>query len=522
MYNILTCDDEQIAIDSLQFIFKKNFEGEINLFSASSGPDALQIVNREKIDIIFMDINMPGMTGLETISCIMNLKPETVIIVISAFDKFQFAQEAMNLGAFKYITKPVNRNIVIQTARAAMNLVDEKRGKLSDNLEIQKKLDTVSPMVESDFIYSVVFNQKNEDLSPYLEYFGIQEMKYCFTCIEVPSLEKNSQPDTYFKIRKIVNEHASCIMGSFMVNRIVLFFSFPKTGTSSAEINETLGDIFTILSMNISRGIRAGVSRIFEELAELSDCYNEALSTLNQTPSDGGFLFFTDNNENKISPAAVSQEEISALSERLLNRLRIGDGAGVQYLAGSYTDSLFAVGTPLDKIRFSVLEIIINAKNYAKEAAPNFDDSAFDNSFSTLSSSTSPDEIQNYLKTMLGICASAIQSGKSRKENPVIKKAYAYINLHISENFSLEDVAESVGVSHFYLSKLFREETNETFINYLTDQRLDKAKQLLQETDLSVKEITSSCGYNDQNYFSKLFKNKFGVSPTDFRRSVDV
>src|SRR5574344_1803915 len=160
MYNILTCDDEQIVIDSLQFIIKKNFEGQVNLFSALSGSDALAIASREKIDIIFMDINMPGMSGLETISCIMNLKPETVIVVLSAFDKFQYAQEAMNLGAYKYITKPVNRNVVIQTVRNAMNLVDERRGKDSDDQELLKKLDTVSPMVESDFIYSCIFSSE--------------------------------------------------------------------------------------------------------------------------------------------------------------------------------------------------------------------------------------------------------------------------------------------------------------------------------------------------------------------------
>ena len=101
MYNILTCDDEQIMIDSLQFIIRKNFEGQVNLFSALSGSDAVSIVSREKIDIIFMDINMPGMSGLDAIGCIKSLKPSAVIIVLSAFDKFQYAQEAMNIGAYK-------------------------------------------------------------------------------------------------------------------------------------------------------------------------------------------------------------------------------------------------------------------------------------------------------------------------------------------------------------------------------------------------------------------------------------
>ena len=100
MYNILITDDEQIAIDSLKFIISKNFESNVTLFTAQSGTDALQIINQEKIDIVFMDINMPGLTGLDTVSCINKLRPETVIIIISAFDRFQYAQQAMNLGVF--------------------------------------------------------------------------------------------------------------------------------------------------------------------------------------------------------------------------------------------------------------------------------------------------------------------------------------------------------------------------------------------------------------------------------------
>src|SRR5574344_1284323 len=144
MYNILITDDEQIVIDSLMFIINKNFPSQVTLFSALSGADALDITTKQQIDIIFMDINMPGMNGLETVKCIKQIKPNTVIIILSAFDRFQYAQEAINLGAYKYITKPVNRNLVIQTVRGAMQLVQEKQGKLSADRELHKKLDMVS------------------------------------------------------------------------------------------------------------------------------------------------------------------------------------------------------------------------------------------------------------------------------------------------------------------------------------------------------------------------------------------
>ena len=81
---------------------------------------------KENIDILFMDINMPGLNGLETVSVITKLKPNTVFIILSAFDRFQYAQQAIELGAYKYITKPVNRNLVIETIQGAMKLVDEK------------------------------------------------------------------------------------------------------------------------------------------------------------------------------------------------------------------------------------------------------------------------------------------------------------------------------------------------------------------------------------------------------------
>ena len=78
--------------------------------------------------------------------------------------------------------------------------------------------------------------------------------------------------------------------------------------------------------------------------------------------------------------------------------------------------------------------------------------------------------------------------------------------------------ADFAGVSSFYLSKLFKEEKGETFINFVSDKRLEKSCQLLAETDLSIKEITADVGYNDQNYYSRIFKSKYGLSPKEYRK----
>lgn len=517
MYNILICDDEQIMVDSFQFIIRKHFEGQVRLFSALSGSDAIEICSREKIDIIFMDIHMPGMNGLEAISCILRLKPHAVIIVLSAFDTFQYAQEAMNLGAYKYITKPVNRNIVIQTIRNVMNLVDERCGINFDDDDLQKKLDIVSPIVESNFIYSCIFNSdKNEDLSSYLDYFNLEVANYFFVCIEVPRIEQKNQYELCSKIRNIVSQKSKCLVGSFMANRIAVFVSVeaPDDKDLIRQFHEIAKDIYTDLTIAIGQGVRAGISRISNELKNVSVCYNDALSALNRTSPNGEVLF----SENQ---GGTSDENtaISKIHERILNRLKLGDTAGVQFLAGLCISVQRDAHAELDFIKGNVFELLISARNLAKSANPYYENQAFSTLFSSLNKIGDVSSLQDFLKNRLAECAAVIFSSREYKENPVIKKVRAYISENLSENISLDEAASAAGTSSFYLSKLFKEETGETFINYLTDRRLEKAKRLLIETDLSIKEITGQAGYNDQNYFSRLFKNKFGVSPTDFRNS---
>lgn len=515
MYNILTCDDEQIMIDSLQFIIKKNFEGQVNLFSALSGSDAVSIVSREKIDIIFMDINMPGMSGLDAISCIKSLKPSAVIIVLSAFDKFQYAQEAMNIGAYKYITKPVNRSIVIQTVRNAMNLVDERNGTTSGNLELQKKLDIVYPMIESDFIYSCIFSKaKNEDFQSYLDYFNMKVDDFFFACIEVPDSEKNIY-EVCSKVRKIVSQKFKCLAGLFMTNRIAVFVSMENSAESlQDDFHSAVKEIFTLLTLEIGQKLRVGISNVCGELEEVSECCKDAIQALNRTSPDGELLF-----ADELLNFSSGDEKIQELHERILNRLKLGDAAGVQFLAELYVGELYEQNFPLDKTKGNVFEVLIEAKKIAKSADSSWKNAAFENIFSDLSKIDSKTELLIFFKNRLSESAAFICNSKEEKENPLIKKVFGYIQEHIAENFSLDDAASFAGVSSFYLSKLFKEETGETFINYVTDRRLEKGRIMLCETELSIKEISAEIGYNDQNYFSRIFKNKFGISPTDFRNT---
>lgn len=514
MYNILVTDDEQIVIDSLSFIINKSFS-DINVYTALSGTEALEIAMKEKIDIIFMDINMPGLSGLETASCIKKLKPNIVINILSAFDRFQYAQEAINLGSFKYITKPVNRNVLIETIKESIDVVESHRGKLSADTELHKKLDLVSPMIENDFIYACIFNNENTDLSSYLDYFNLTGTSWLFCCFEFPNINSSNQMDTYSKIHALLNNEHKCLVSSFMMNRIVVFYPVYSQENNYETLQAAIKQIYTKLSYNISSGIRCGVGQIESDMSKLQESYNEALSNLNKVSSTGG-LNFTGQEQEVFQSVKSNKTE---LKNQILTKLKLGDTNNVKLFTDLFASDLLNSNTDLNKYKNALLELLITGHNTAEQIVQLPEDSSYDNAFSFMSQENNTSLLKDFVQKLLTEYSQIISSSKTQEENPLITKVCNYLDQHLQEDISLEQMANIINVSPFYLSKLFKEEKGITFINFISDKRLEKARDLLEHSDLSIKEITSEIGYNDQNYFSRIFKNKYGLSPKEYRKS---
>ena len=514
MFNILITDDEQIVNDSLSFIINKHFPDETKVFTALSGSQAIEIAMKEEIDIIFMDINMPGLSGLETAACIKKLKPDTVIIILSAFDQFQYAQEAMNAGVFKYITKPVNRYMVIETVREAMDLVEKNKGLASKDEELHKKLDMVSPMIENDFIYACIFNTDKSNLDSYLDYFNLVGNPWVFGCLEFPNINSENQYKTYLKIHDFLNQDHRCLVSSFMMNRIVIFYPLYTNNPSDEEMQKQIKKLYTNLCYNISAGIKAGISKITSDLKMLQPSYKEALAALNKVSESGGIIF----SGSEISENKKAQFKNSTFKNQILIKLQLGDLNNVKTFLELYISELISSALPLDKIKNDLFDLMSGANKTTREIVKDFYSENFDNAFSVLSQENDIAMLKDFVQKLLSECIQAIQGAKSQNENPTIKKVCDYIDQNLDKDISLEEMADYSSVSPFYLSKLFKDEKGVTFINFITDKRLDKGRELLSKSDLSIKEITAQIGYNDQNYFSRIFKNKFGLSPKEYRQ----
>ncbi len=524
MYNILLTDDEQIVIDTLSFIIQKEFDGKVCIFSAYSGSEAVQIFNQTKIDIAFIDINMPGLTGLEAIREMKATSPNSVMIVLSAFDRFQYAQEAIDLGVFKYLTKPVNRNLVTQTLRDAMQVVDSNRGKLTSDLQLKEKLRFVSPIVESDFIYSSIFSiDTSRDMEPYLEFLNISSEAYFYCCIELPQVEEPDRSELYDKVRDCLRNCTDAIVGPLMMNRVICYVPCEVLATpeqSTFAQHQLMNILYRQLSLKIGSNVRVGVSGIEENMEFTQIAYNQALAALALCNSVGGVAFIDSAAQN----ATDEFNQILSLEQQILRRLQAGDEKTLQSTAALYFPLLRrGLKDDIDLIKDRLFTLVVTAKNtaatFCTAAGTPFEKDASPGSgtFAIFKTTNIFSELEQFVLGQLCAYCIAIDKVKSVKQNPVIEKTRSFIQEHLSDGISLEEAAAYVNVNPFYLSKLFKEETGENFIDYVTDLRLEKAKELLKEGKLSIKELSWATGYPDQNYFSKVFRKKFGVTPTEFR-----
>lgn len=113
-----------------------------------------------------------------------------------------------------------------------------------------------------------------------------------------------------------------------------------------------------------------------------------------------------------------------------------------------------------------------------------------------------------------------INNVKEQKETTIVGKARQYIDQNFSKELSLEEVSKYVDISPYYFSKLFKEETDQTFVEYLTSLRVEKAKEMLGSPSASIKEVCMAVGYSDPNYFSRIFKKVTGKTPTEYRDRI--
>lgn len=528
MYRIMLADDEGIVIDSLKFIIEKEFGDLCEIQYAKTGRSVIELAESFRPDIAVMDIQMPGINGIDAIKEIKKSNSSTVFIVMSAYDKFDYAQEAISLGVLEYITKPMERKRILAVLKKAMEIIDREKEKRKRELLVKEKLETVVPIIESGLISNILLQEHfEEDIENYKTLLGI-DSGYAYMVAVVCGDEQQGNHMTnavgssvrmqnhYQEVRTILKEYFNCYVGAVMANKLAVLVPYEKEAmdyNERIELIEKAREAVRYLRKRTDISFRIGFGSV-GEMRDMADSYTQALRVLVEST---GSVAHVDDLPIRCEYAGDYPIKLEKI---LFEEIENGEINNATASAKSFFDWMMESGSGLMDIRLKVLEFVLWSEHIAYEkGGMTYQLNIRSDYLPVIMSIEDPERLRLWFTDKIAEACRNIQSKRSEKSGSVIEEAMRYIRENYNRDISLDEVSREVNISPYYFSKLFKDSTEQNFIEYLTNLRMDKAKELLLTTDSSMKEICSMVGYADPNYFSRTFKKNIGVTPTEYKEN---
>lgn len=528
MYKILIVDDEEIVRRSIVRIVDWNKLGFSEVFQAENGIEALELALEVKPDLVLTDIKMPFMDGLELSANLREKLPTAFIVVVSGYDEFKYAQEAISLGVLDYILKPFGSATLTQK-------LEEIRKKMDDTLEqknyisrIKTQLHQSLPLLKERFFNTLVCTPgSKDDLESKLGFLEIKLESSSYTiCVIEPDLS-GIKPEEYLLYSFAVKNIASETIGekhpifSDNTGRVVIIVCDSALPDSN-EKNDIIIDMMNILHTNIRISldipVTIGVGASTSRLTDLYTSYSEALKAL-----DCRYTLGKDRIYN-ISDLSFIDDKFSYPSEAL-SRFQV---AVKTYEKENIKQSLNEICTflrsrkALSAANVKVIFIDLTTKllkmlTEIKGASPLVWSEGL-SLYARIEKLGTVDEMAAaVLPFAVNVSKSFVEALSSNNQN-VAQQAMDFIKANYKEEeLSLISVASKISVSAGYLSALFKKETGINFSDYLTGVRMEEAMQLLRTTDMKTYEIAYRTGYSSPHYFSISFKKYTGKTPSEYR-----
>lgn len=521
MYKLMVVDDEQIAIDSIEYLLENEFPKVKICNTAKSGREAIEKVRIERPDIILMDIRMPGINGLETIQQIKKIHNNVKFIIISAYEYFEFAKQAVELGVEDYLTKPVNKLKLFDTLEKIIIQIEQEMKMYNENLAAKEKLEEILPVAEHSFIYSILYSQGQKiNFKRYKNLFDIDSDRGSIFILKFDA--KNDQQPTddvvlkdmviFFKDR--LKYKMKSIVGPLMFDRIIVYIS-----ENSQNIYEQRVELISLLETIVDKIVerysihcQIGIGSFHDDDTILQS-YQEALRALNY--SDNEKVVHIEDIAININKNAFV---ILPLEQDLINAIERGDTQGcINILSEIFTRN--PEFFEKNSLRNKLIEIMVVAHRLVSDIIEH-DETNFEygDYLNHILNCDSKEKFRRMYIDKISSIAKLINETQKKSISNLISKANKIIENRFSEDLTLDDISKELSISPQYFSKLYKDEMGVNFKEQLTKIRIEYAKKLIKGQKHSIKDICYMSGYNDPNYFSRIFKKYQGITPSAYAK----
>ncbi|HIW35243.1 MAG TPA: AraC family transcriptional regulator [Candidatus Paenibacillus intestinavium] len=440
MYRILIADDEALEREGMEWIINNMMPRQFEVIQAENGRDAIQKALIYKPHIIVMDIRMPGIDGLTALKNIISALPHTRMVLLTAYEYFEYAKEALKMGVRDYFVKPAKRNEIVKLLQTLIDEIAEEQEELQLQQLKDQQLSELIPVVKTELALGLMSNTiTDDDINSLIDSLQLHIEQCCAIVVALPQSEllrkelyevftlqlQNHLPDIYQYVASTVfNDHIAIF--------IMADHSLHTMRTHMEAICQVLLNIdMVVTGYNVN--IAIGVGNIHHGVQGARRSYFEAVFASTNAKVDKPLCMFQDMDHQGTQPLMLSSSE---------------------------------------------------HKSYVQ------------------------------------VAIEQIRQEREHQTFNMIDRATHYIEKNYERELSLEETAEHVHLNPYYFSKVFKQQTGETFIDYVTNIRIQHAKRWMHNKEISLKEICYLVGYNDPNYFSRVFKKVVGQTPSEYRSTV--
>lgn len=531
MLKIFLVEDEFIVREGI----KNNIDWEAHGYEfcgeASDGEVAFPMIQKLKPDIVITDIKMPFMDGLTLSRLIKKELPYTEIIILTGHEKFEYAKEAIKIGIAEYLSKPISGNEILKEVDALAVKINEKRKEREIKEKYLAEMEENFIKDRKDLFSYLVTGKKS--LAELLETadrlnVDLSAIWYNIVLFEVKSLKhanneySNSLIEIEQKIKNIVDENNVLVFDRNPEGKALLFKADSPDELKELQ-NDFLTKVHTMLKDYKNIQYFGGIGMAVNRLSELQVSFEKASRAFahRYLVEENCIL---DSNEMQ-SGVYVKRDDfnISNVDTKQIDRgkikefLKVGVKEEVVYFVeeffkdlntGVMESNIFRQYITMDAY-FCVVDFVEGLQ------LPKEEIEAFDMSSGILQNA------QTAIEYIIRIISQALEMREkvaSNKYGDIVDEVMKYIEMNYAkEELSLNHVASHVNFSPNHLSMIFSQQTGQTFIKYLTDYRMNKAKELLRCSGKKSSVIAQEVGYKDPHYFSYLFKKTQNMTPTQYR-----
>lgn len=529
---VFLVEDEVIIRSGVKKSINWEQEGYEFVGEASEGELAYPMILKEKPDILITDIRMPFMDGLELSRLVKKELPDIKILILSGYDEFEYAKKAIKIGVTEYLLKPISAakltevlNAVAETIRQEneeKNLLETYFAEMRENTE-RDKMRLFEKLLMGDLSMGEILEAG--------ERFGMNLGASCYKIVLfkiLANLENHVYAEQMVDACSSVEQAASMMEGVYVFQRGVEGWAFLLTAQDEKSMEESA----KILYQNLKQAMKnytqleyfGGIGSTVPRIRSLKQSFREAdrafaarfVEEANQIISQKEFE--KSQMEEGLKMQGVVQ--IGKSREMLQKFLSNGTREEVKAFSDAYISRIEEENIRSTMVRqYVVIDVCIVILSFCERiSSANRLQEEAEELQKMMQKIHSLSEIKKYVVRLLNEAIELRDAESGRRYSDLIAAAKKEIENHyMTEEISLNTVAISVGMSPSYFSSIFSKEAGKTFVEYLTEVRIEKAKEFLMCSSMKTSEIGYEVGYKDPHYFSYIFKKVQGCSPKEYR-----